>query len=151
MLRLLLLLLFVMNTGLTLAAEDGLIHVQSTYNVTQTADRLEAVLQKKGMTIFNRVKHSESAQAIGVKLRDTELIVFGNPKIGSALMQCQQSIAIDLPQKALIWEDDTGTVQITYNAPRYLQQRHNIEGCDAVLEKISKALDGMTRAAAAQD
>ena len=151
MLRLLLLLLFVMNTGLTFAADDGLIHVQSAYKVKQTADRLEAILQKKGMTIFNRVKHSESAQTVGVKLRDTELIVFGNPKIGSALMQCQQSVAIDLPQKALIWEDDAGTVQITYNAPSYLLQRHNIKGCEAVLGKVSKALGGMTRAAAGLD
>jgi uncharacterized protein (DUF302 family) len=151
MLRLLLILLFVMNTGLPLAAADGLVHVQSTYNVTQTADRLEGILQKKGMTIFNRVKHSESAHAIGVELRDTELIIFGNPKIGSALMQCQQSVAIDLPQKALIWEDDAGTVQITYNAPNYLQHRHNIKGCGTVLEKTSKALGGMTRAAAGQD
>ena len=87
-------------------AADGIINVKSIYDVQKTADRLENILNEKGMTIFKRIKHSESAGKVGIELRETELIIFGNPKVGSPLMKCQQSVAIDLPQKALIWEDD---------------------------------------------
>jgi uncharacterized protein (DUF302 family) len=148
MLRFLFTCLLVISTSLPLFAADGLIDVKSAYNVQQTADRLETILHEKGMTVFNRIKHSESAQAIGIKIKNTELIIFGNPKVGSPLMLCQQTVAIDLPQKALIWEDASGTVRITYNDPGYLQKRHNIQGCDALLAKISKVLSGITQAAA---
>lgn len=148
MLRLLLVSLFVMATSLPLMAADGLVHVESAYDVVQTADRLEKVLQDKGMTIFNRIGHSESARAVGVELRATELIIFGNPKAGSPMMNCQQTVGIDLPQKALIWEDADGTVRITYNDPAYLQKRHDIQGCDKVLGKVSNILSGVSKAAA---
>ena len=127
---------------------SGLVTVASTFTVEQTADRLENVLNEKGMTIFNRIKHSEGAAKVGIELRKTELILFGNPKVGSPLMKCQQSVALDLPQKALIWEDTNAKVWITYNDPRYLEKRHNITGCDEVLAKIEKALAGITKAAA---
>ena len=129
-------------------AADGVINVQSAFNVQETADRLENILNEKGMTIFNRIKHSESADKVGIELRETELIIFGNPKVGSPLMKCQQSIAIDLPQKALIWEDHESKVWISYNDPDYLEKRHNISGCEAVISKIKKALSGITKAAA---
>lgn len=128
-------------------AADGVINIQSNFDVKDTANRLERILKEKGMTLFNRIKHSEGASKVGVELRDTELIIFGNPKVGSPLMKCQQSIAIDLPQKALIWEDDQGTVFISYNDPRYLQKRHNVTGCEKVFSKIGKALDGITKSA----
>jgi len=129
-------------------AADGVINVQSAFNVQKTADRLESLLNEKGMTIFNRIKHSESAGKVGIELRETELIIFGNPKVGSPLMKCQQSIAIDLPQKALIWEDHESKVWISYNDPDYLEKRHNISGCEAVISKIKKALSGIIKAAA---
>ena len=129
-------------------AAEGLVTVASSFNVGETADRLENVLHAKGMTLFNRIKHSAAAADIGVELRKTELIIFGNPKVGSPLMQCQQSVAIDLPQKALIWEDADAKVWISYNDPAYLQKRHAITGCEAVLIKITKALAGITKAAA---
>ena len=132
------------------AASDGMINVQSTFNVQDTADRMEIILQEKGMKIFNRIKHSEAAAKVGIDLRNTELILFGNPKAGSPLMKCQQSIAIDLPQKALIWEDDKAKVWISYNDPLYLQRRHNITGCKEVLSKIEKALSGIAKSAAIQ-
>ena len=102
------------------------------------------------MTIFNRIKHSEGAGKVGIKLRDTELIIFGNPKVGSPLMKCQQSVAIDLPQKALIWEDEKHNVWISYNDPQYLVKRHNVSGCEEIVDKISKALAGITKAAASK-
>ena len=132
------------------AAADGLVNVPSTYNVEETADRLEGVLNEKGMTIFNRIKHSEAAAKVGIELRKTELIIFGNPKVGSPLMKCQQSAAIDLPQKALVWEDENAKAWISYNDPRYLEKRHNIAGCEEVLAKTEKALAGITKSAAGE-
>jgi uncharacterized protein (DUF302 family) len=130
------------------AAADGLINTRSSFNVEETADRLEIVLKEKGMTIFNRIKHSEAAAEVGIELRNTELILFGNPNVGSPLMKCQQSVAIDLPQKVLIWEDDKAEVWISYNDPRYLEKRHNISGCEEVIAKIEKALAGIAESAA---
>lgn len=129
-------------------AADGMIDIKSSFGVKKTGDRLERILKEKGMTVFNRVKHSEAAQIVGIDLRETELIIFGNPKVGSPLMKCQQSVAIDLPQKALIWKDSEGNIWISYNNPRYLKKRHNILNCEDVLSKIEKALAGIAKAAA---
>jgi uncharacterized protein (DUF302 family) len=90
--------------------------------------------------VFNRISHSEGAASVGKTLRPTELILFGNPKVGTPLMQCVQRVAIDLPQKALIWEDEEGAVWLSYNDPAYLAERHSIEGCEEVLKKVSGAL-----------
>jgi uncharacterized protein (DUF302 family) len=139
--------LFVLITAIPVTASDGVINVSSAFNVKDTADRMEGVLSEKGMTIFNRINHSEGAGKVGIELRETELIIFGNPKVGSPLMKCQQSVAIDLPQKALIWKDDKNNVWISYNNPRYLEKRHNISGCEEVIAKIEKALAGITKAA----
>ncbi len=128
-------------------AADGMVNVLSAYNVEETASRMVSVLNEKGMTIFKRVNHSEGAEKAGIELRKTELIIFGNPKVGSPLMKCQQSVAIDLPQKALIWEDDKSKVWISYNDPRFLQERHNISGCEEVILKIEKALAGISKTA----
>jgi len=87
-------------------ASEGMVNVKSVHAVNVTADRLENVLKSKGMTVFTRINHAAGAEKVGKTLRPTELVIFGNPKIGTPLMQCSQSIAIDLPQKALIWEDE---------------------------------------------
>jgi uncharacterized protein (DUF302 family) len=102
------------------------------------------------MTVFNRIHHSEGARSVGIELRDTELLIFGNPKVGSPLMKCQQIAALDLPQKALIWKDDQDVVYISYNDPSYIQSRHDITGCEEVLTKIEKALATFTQAAASK-
>jgi len=140
--------LLVLLTALPLMAAEGLIKVQSDFSVEETTDRLENILNEKGMTIFNQINHSDAAQKIGVELRKTQLIIFGNPKVGSPLMKCRQSVAIDLPQKVIIWEDDKSKVWISYNDPRYLERRHNLIGCDEVITKVEKALSGITKAAA---
>ena len=100
------------------------------------------------MKIFQRVKHSEGAKSVGININPTELIIFGNPKVGSPLMKCAPSVAIDLPQKAVIWLDPNQQVWISYNDPAYLKKRHNIRGCDKVLAKVSGALSKLTGAAA---
>ena len=128
-------------------ADNGIISVKSSHEVKATADRLENTLNQKGMTVFIRINHAEGAQKVGKKLRPTELVVFGNPKVGTPLMQCNQSTAIDLPQKALIWQDDQGQVWLSYNDPNYLVERHGITGCDEVIKKIEKALSNFAKAA----
>jgi uncharacterized protein (DUF302 family) len=121
-------------------AGSGIISVKSAHDVKTTADRLESTLKQKGMNVFNRINHAQGAQKIGKELRPTELIIFGNPKVGTPLMQCAQSVAIDLPQKALIWQDAQGQVWLSYNDPNYLVERHQIAGCDEVIKKVKGAL-----------
>lgn len=119
---------------------DGIIRLASPYTATATIDRLENILLEKGMTVFKRVSHTDGANKVGLKLRPTELLIFGNPKVGTPLMQCQQSAAIDLPQKALAYEDPNGRVWLAYNDPKYMQKRHNIRGCDKAVKKVENAL-----------
>ena len=127
---------------------DGMVNVKSDFDVATTADRLETIIKQKGLTLFNRIKHSEAAAGVGIKLRETELIILGNPKVGSPLMKCQQSIAIDLPQKALVWKDENQAVWISYNDPQYLVKRHELKGCEKVLAKIDGVLANITKLAA---
>jgi uncharacterized protein (DUF302 family) len=122
-------------------AGDGLFSVKSSHTVKETADRLESILRDKGMTLFIRIDHEQGAKNVGEELRPTEVVIFGNPKVGTPFMRCGQSVAIDLPQKALIWENESGQVWFTYNDPRYLADRHGIIGCEEVIAKITKALE----------
>jgi len=131
-------------------AHEGLVSVKSVHTVSVTVDRLENVLKNKGMTVFARIDHAAGAEKVGKTLRPTELVIFGNPKVGTPLMQCSQSIAIDLPQKALIWEDEKGQVWLSYNDPQYLAKRHNTRGCDKVLEKVAGALGKFANKATSQ-
>jgi uncharacterized protein (DUF302 family) len=123
------------------AIDSGLIVRASKHTVADTTDKLEALLTKKGMTVFARIDHSAGAKKVGKSLRPTELVIFGNPKVGTPLMQCSPSIAIDLPQKMLIWEDSEGNTWLSYNDPQYLKQRHSVEGCDPIFEKIAGVLN----------
>ena len=128
-------------------AGSGIISVKSAHDVKTTADRLESTLKQKGMNVFNRINHAQGAQQIGEELRPTELIIFGNPKVGTPLMQCAQSVGIDLPQKALIWQDAQGQVWLSYNDPNYLVERHQITGCGEVIKKVGQALGNFAKAA----
>lgn len=131
-------------------AENGLITLQSQHSVSTTADRFEQLINDKGLKFFMKVDHSQNAAKNDLSLRPTQVILFGNPLAGTPLMNCQQSIAIDLPQKALFWEDEQGQTWLTYNDPSYLKRRHSIEGCDAVLEKISTLLSTLAIAASSK-
>lgn len=108
------------------AATPGMIHICSPYSATETLKRVESVLHEKGLTIFCIVDHSGEAENVGLKLRPTQLILFGSPKGGTPVMVASPTIAIDLPLKALIWEDAGGKVWVSHNSPEYLQQRHNV-------------------------
>ena len=144
----LLILIALLPLSFSALAAQGMVNVKSTHSVNDTANKLEKILKSKGMTIFNRVQHSQAAKKVGIAINPTQLIIFGNPKIGSKLMQCAPTVAIDLPQKALIWQDEKQQVWISYNDPKYLQKRHSIEGCDVILHKVSGALAKLTGAAA---
>ncbi len=141
--------IFVLLLGFSSLAQsaDGVISVKSHHSVGKTLDKLEGILKAKGFKIIARINHGAAAGGVGVKLRDTELLIFGNPKAGSPLMVCQQSVALDLPQKALATEDASGDVWLSYNDPDYLKSRHHIKGCDAQLTKITGALANFIKAA----
>ncbi len=126
------------------AGVSGLISKPSPYSVPETMDRLVAVLQAKGMTVFARIDHAAEAQKAGLALRPTQLLVFGNPKGGTPLMAAAPTAVIDLPFKALAWEDAEGKVRLGYNSPSYLKERHGIDGKDDSLKALAAALDAMT-------
>ena len=136
--------------AVTVAADGaGMAVVASPHDVATTADRLERVLGEKGMKVFARIDHAAGAASAGLELRPTVLVIFGNPQVGTKLMQCGQSAAIDLPMKALVWRDAEGRVWLGYNTPEYLAQRHSLAGCEAVLEKVRGALAAFAAAATA--
>ena len=128
---------------MSLNAPSGLIHLASQHSVEGTMQRLETLLHERGVTIFARIDHSGEAAKVGLAMRPTKLLIFGSPKGGTPLMQAAPSVAIDLPLKALFWQDVEGKVWLSYNDPSYLQQRHNfpaellpnIEGVSALFAK----------------
>lgn len=132
----------------TAYAQDGMTTVQSNFSVEETADRLKNILEEKGITIFNKIDHQQGASGVDMELLPTILLIIGNPKLGTPIMQCSQTTAIDLPQKMLIWENSQGVVQIGYNNPEYLKNRHSITGCNGVLKKIGGALHNFASSAA---
>jgi uncharacterized protein (DUF302 family) len=111
--------------GLEMSAE-GLISIPSSFDPKETMDRLEAALRASGVTIFARIDHAAGAAEVGETLRPTELLIFGNPKAGTPLMQAGQTIGIDLPLKALVWQDAAGKTQVSYNEPGWLARRHGL-------------------------
>ena len=106
--------------------DNGLVNLRSSYSVQETITRVETVLQASSLNIFVCVDHSGEAEKVGLKLRPTQLIIFGSPRAGTPLMVASPTLAIDLPLKALVWEDDGGQVWLTFNSPEYLQKRHNV-------------------------
>jgi uncharacterized protein (DUF302 family) len=106
--------------------ENGMVHLGSPYSVPETLKRLESLLQSRGLTVFAYIDHSGEAEKVGMKMHPTQLIIFGSPKGGTPVMLASPTLAIDLPLKALVWEDAGGKVWLTYNSADYLKQRHNI-------------------------
>ena len=104
--------------------EKGMVHRESPYCVDETLERLGAILQKLGIPILARIDHSGGAAAMGLTMKPTKLVIFGNAKAGTPIMLAAPTLALDLPLKALIWEDTEGKVWVSYNTPQYLQERH---------------------------
>ncbi|MGB3492470.1 MAG: DUF302 domain-containing protein [Elainellaceae cyanobacterium] len=134
-----------------ISSDMGMVIRASSYSVAETGDRLEALLTERGVTVFARIDHAAGADSVDLSLRPTQVIIFGNPQVGTPLMQCAQSVAIDLPQKALIWEDAEGQVYLGYNDPAYLADRHEIEGCDEAIARVSMILMNLTETVVGAD
>jgi uncharacterized protein (DUF302 family) len=129
---------------------DGLIVVQSSHGSVETMDRLVAEIKAKGLTVFARIDHASGAKEVGLPLRPTELVIFGNAKGGTPLMQSNQEIGIDLPLKALVWQDATDNTWISYNDPAWLAKRHGLgQEVEPPVKAMTAMLSAVTRAAAA--
>lgn len=130
---------------------NGLIALDSPYSVDETVSRLEGEITERGLNIMRVIDHAANAASVDRELRPTQVILFGNPRVGTPLMQGGRTIGIDLPQKMLVWEDEAGGVHIAYNSPDYLRSRHNIQGRDEVFTRVSGALSTIAEAAVAAD
>ena len=128
---------------------DGLTTILSTFGPKETMDRLESEVKAKGLTVFARVDHAAGAEAVGLKLRPTELLIFGNARGGTPLMEADQRIGIDLPLKALVYQDEVGKVLLTFIDPSWLARRYCLDaGVAANVESLSKALGSLAAGAA---
>ena len=131
------------------AAADGLVELKSPHSAKNTMDRFEEGAKQRGLRVFARIDHAVGAVLVGKILRPTEVLIFGNPAGGTPLIECAQTAGIDLPLKALVWEDASAQVWLGYNDPAYLAQRHGAAQCPAV-EGLRKALAGLAEAAIAR-
>jgi len=144
----LLLAALLLSLGLQASAADGLVAIKSPYSVDVTMQRFETIVKEKGLKVFARIDHAAGAAQVGKSLRPTEVLIFGNPQGGTPFMECAQTVGIDLPLKALVWQDASSQVWLGYNDPIYLAQRHCVADC-AVAENLGKALAGFAAAAVA--
>ena len=122
----------------------GVKAMQSPHNVKVTIDRVEAAAKSRGLNIFARVDHAAGAQKIGKTLRPAELLIFGSPQSGTPLMECAQTLGIDLPLKVLAWQDAGGTVWLGYNEPSYLMHRHRGGECQPAVNNVTGALEALS-------
>jgi uncharacterized protein (DUF302 family) len=127
---------------------DGLTTIASSFGPKETMDRLEAEIRAQRMTVFARIDHAGGAALVGLKLAPTELIIFGNARGGTPLMQSVQTEGIDLPLKALVWEDAAGKTWLSYNDPSWIAQRHNVRNAEQLVSKMAAALSAMATKAA---
>jgi uncharacterized protein (DUF302 family)/uncharacterized membrane protein YidH (DUF202 family) len=125
----------------------GLVTVPSRRSAAETVERLEAFLKQKGIRLFARIPHAAGAREAGLSLRPNTLLIFGNPQVGTPLMQSRQTIGIDLPLKALVWEDEAGRAWLSYNDPHYLAARHQVQDRPETVEAMTAALHALAAAA----
>ncbi|MGB7097362.1 MAG: DUF302 domain-containing protein [Xanthobacteraceae bacterium] len=129
-------------------AENGLTTISSQHSVKATIDRLENAARAKGLTIFARIDHAAGATSVGLPLRPTELLIFGNARGGTPLMQLAQTIGIDLPLKALAWEDAAGKTWLSYNEPAWVAERHGVGEQGATVAKaLANAIAALAKEA----
>ena len=127
---------------------DGLTTCPSSYGPKETMERLVTAVTKRGMTVLARIDHAAAAAAVGMTLRPTEVLIFGNPRAGTPLMQAAQTIGIDLPLKTLVWQDGEGKTWLAYNDPQWLAKRHGADlGADRILGAMTDAMAAVAQAA----
>ena len=127
---------------------EGLTTIASSLGPKETMDRLEAEIRAKGMTVFARIDHAAGAAEAGLELRPTELIIFGNARGGTPLMEASQTAGIDLPLKALVWQDPAGKTWLSYNEPSWIVQRHGLGVRAEIVDKMAAVLSAISRKAA---
>jgi uncharacterized protein (DUF302 family) len=128
---------------------SGLVTLPSAHGADETLRRLEALLAQKGLHVFARIDHAAAARQAGLPLRPTHVILFGDPRVGTLLMQSNQTIGLDLPLKVLVWEDESGRAWLTYTDPEYLARRHRVRDRDETVKAMSAGLQALTGGAAA--
>jgi uncharacterized protein (DUF302 family) len=126
---------------------EGLTTVPSNFGPKETMDRLETEIRTKGLEVFARIDHAAGATEVGLNLRPTELIIFGNARGGTPLMQAVQTIGIDLPLKALVWKDAAGRTWLSYNEPNWIAQRHSVANTEQVVNNLAAVLNAIVRTA----
>jgi uncharacterized protein (DUF302 family) len=128
--------------------ETGLITIESHRSVKDTIDRICGIVESRGLKVFARIDHAKNAEGAGLQLRPTELVIFGDPKVGTLLMQDKPTSGIDLPVKILAWEDDSGKVWLTYNSAEWIAERHDLSSqSDESLKTIADALSRLSNVA----
>ena len=127
---------------------EGLTSIRSSFGPKETMDRLEAEIRAQRMTVFARIDHAGAAAVVGLKLAPTELIIFGNARGGTPLMQSAQTVGIDLPLKALVWQDAAGKTWISYNEPNWIARRHGVADAEPAVSKMTDLLSAITTTAA---
>jgi uncharacterized protein (DUF302 family) len=132
----------------SLGTREGLTTIPSRFGPKETMDRLEAVIRAHGLNVFARIDHAAGAAKVGLTLRPTELLIFGNARGGTPLMQSVQTVGIDLPLKALVWEDAAGKTLISYNEPSWIAQRHGVVNAETVMNNLAGALSTIAAKAA---
>jgi uncharacterized protein (DUF302 family) len=125
---------------------EGLTSIRSSFDPRETMDRLQAEIRAQGMTVFARIDHAAGAVEAGLTLAPTELIIFGNARGGTPLMQSVQTVGIDLPLKALVWQDASGKTWLSYNEPGWIAKRHSIDNAEPVVRKMAAGLSAISRA-----
>jgi uncharacterized protein (DUF302 family) len=125
---------------------NGLIQLKSSFSIEETTTRIESLLKERNLVLVAKIDHAANAKSAKLELRPTRLFIFGNAKTGTPLMQCNQSIGIDLPMKALVWQDAQGQVWFGYNNPQYLKDRHRLTQCDREINAASQAMKALATA-----
>src|SRR5262249_47492852 len=131
-------------------ADTDLVTLPSAHDAPETAERLKALLAQKGIEVFADIDHAAGARTVGLSLRPTQVLIFGNPKAGTPLMQCRPTIGLDLPLRVLIWEDGAGQAWLTYRRVADLARQHRVTDRDEAIQALDSGLGALARAAAAQ-
>jgi uncharacterized protein (DUF302 family) len=129
------------------STDTDLVTLSSAYSATETVERMKALLAQKGIEVFAHIDHAAEAQNVGLSLRPTQVLIFGNPKAGTPLMQDQQTIGLDLPLRVLVWEDSAGKTWLTYHRVEDMAQHHHVAGHDDAITVMDTGLGAMARAA----
>jgi uncharacterized protein (DUF302 family) len=131
-------------------ADSELVTLPSAHGVSETVERLKSLLAQKKIQVFAHIDHAAGAKQVGLSLRPTQVLIFGNPQAGTPLMQSQQTIGLDLPLRVLVWEDEAGKVWLSYRRPELLAQRHHIAGRDNAVKAMDTGLAALAHAATAK-